>query len=411
MLVGSLTPVRGVEMRVQVAGLVDRIDRRRWWVAAVLVVVGLLAAWTLALWSGSLTAVSRHWFYVPVVFAAVRFGVPGGLLAGVLAGLLAGPAVFTVDGSAGAYEVWGVRGAFFVGVGVFVGGLVSLVRASQRRELQLAEQEKRLTSQRAALIQTVSHEFRTPLTVLHGGIQTLERRQDEVSERLRPLIASLARAESRLEEMVTVVLATADAMDVSQRLSAEPVRLTALVQSVVASLDHAGGTRRVAFEIDVDAEVLVTVPGYLQLALRCVVDNALRFSPADRPVTVSATRSAGSVRIGVRDHGEGIDPDFLDEAFQPFTQGDASSRRRHGGLGMGLFTARRIIDRLDGTISIRTAREPGQAGTTVEIVLPQRREADRARRARERSTGRVWASGRRQRRAPRTSPIQPDTVG
>lgn len=397
-----------VRLRGPVVGLVDRIDRRRWWVAAGLVGVGMGAAWWLALMSGSLTAVSRHWFYVPVVFAAVRFGLPGGLFAGVLAGLLGGPAVFTVEGAATAYDVWVTRGAFFVGVGVFVAGLVAVVRDSQRQAVALAEQEKRLAYQRSALIQTVSHEFRTPLTILHGGIQTLDRRQDEVGERLRPLIPSLARAERRLDEMVSVVLATADAMDASQRLTAEPIRLAGLVEAVTASLDRPDATRRVVTEIGSDAELIVTVPGYLQLALRCVIDNALRFSPADRPVTVTATRTADdTVAIGVHDEGPGIDAGFLEEAFQPFTQADPSSQRAHGGLGIGLFTARRVVERIGGSIRIDPADR--HVGTSVVIVVPQQRDGDPAGRLRQRTGGPSWML-RNTRAGPATSAVRSDTA-
>lgn len=378
-------------LRVPIASLVDRIDQRRWWVAAGLVGAGLAGAWWLALSSASLTAVSRHWFYVPVVFAAVRFGLPGALITGTAAALLGGPAVFTVDGAAAAYDVWATRGAFFLGVGVFVAGLLAIVRVSQRQAVALAEQEKRLVYQRSALIQTVSHEFRTPLTILHGGIQTLDRRQDEIGERLRPLIASLARAERRLDEMVSVVLATAEAMDASQRLTTEPVSVVGLVDAVTASLDRPDAARRVITDVAPDAQVVVTVPGYLQLALRCVIDNALRFSPADRPVTVTATRTTGAVTIAVHDEGPGIHEGFLEEAFGPFTQGDPSSQRAHGGLGIGLFTARRIVDRLGGSIRIDPTDD--QVGTSVEIVVPQQRHSDTAGRLRRRAAGPSWTSG------------------
>lgn len=363
-------------VRAQVAFLVDGIDRRRRWVAVALVVLGLGGAWALALSSGSLTAVSRHWFYLPVVFAAVRFGLAGALVSGVAAALLAGPAVLTAPGAASAHRLWLTRGSFFVVVGVFVAGLIAVLRDSQRQALELAEQEQRRATQHATLIQTVSHEFRTPLTILHGGIQTLARRQDEVGERLRPLIGGLERAERRLDELVSIVLTTAEAMDEDQRLAAEPVALVPLVGELAESLRHVGGRQRVVAEIAADAQTLVTVPGYLQLALRCVIDNGLRFSPADRPVTVTATRRADALAIAVHDHGDGFDPDFRDQAFEAFTQADPSSRRTHGGLGMGLFTARQVADRLNGTISIRHG--DGDRGTTiVELVLPQQRDTDR----------------------------------
>lgn len=402
--------------RVPVARVVDRIDQRRWWVAVGLVGIGLVAAWGLALSSGSLTAVSRHWFYLPVVLAAVRFGLRGALITGAAAGLLAGPAVFTAEGAATAYGVWVTRGAFFLVVGVSVAGLVGVVRESQQQAVALAEQGKRLAYQRAALIQTVSHEFRTPLTILHGGIQTLEARQDQVAERLRPLIASLGRAERRLDQMVSVVLGAADALDASQRLDAEPASLEVLVGTVTASLDRPDASERVTLDIDPDADQVVTVPGYLQLALRCVIDNALRFSPSDRPVTVNASRDNAAVVIGVHDEGPGIDRDFLDEMFEPFTQADSSSQRAHGGLGIGLFTARKVVERLGGSIHVSEADPHGTVGgdgegTTVQIVLPQRRETDQAGCVRRRGDGAPRLTVRTTTRASTTSRAPDGTNG
>lgn len=391
--------------------MVDHIDRRSWWVAIALTGLGLAGAWWLALSSASMTAVSRHWFYLPVVFAAVRFGLPGALITGTAGGLLAGAAVFTVDGAATAYGVWVPRAAFLTGVGTFVAALVTVVRDSQHQALHIAGEQKQLAYQRAALIQTVSHEFRTPLTILHGGIQTLEARREEIGERIRPLITSLARAEARLDEMVSVVLATAEALDASQKLEAEPVVLGRLIDDTAATLEQLDGPTRMTTRIDVGAEVVVTVPGYLQVALRCVLDNALKFSPRDREVAVSATRRAEAVTISVQDHGPGIEPEFLDRAFQAFTQADDTARRTHGGLGVGLFTARSMTERLGG--SIRIADPSPGGGSTIVIELPQQRAGDRTRRVRRTGSPadrRTHASAERIRRT-RSENANPSQAG
>lgn len=335
--------------------------------------LGLLACWVIALNSDPVTAVSRHWFYVPVVFAAVRFGVRGAVAAGAIAGVLAGPFAGGLSTMDTAIGIWGTRAAFFLGVGTVVGILVTMLRRSLEGDIELARREAELAGQQATFIQTISHEFRTPLTILRGGILTLDRQKERVDVALQPLIGGMVRAERRLDEMVSVVLATVESADVSRRLETEAVSLAAVAADVVSELASRNGPERVHMQLH-DPDLVVTVPAYLRLILHTIIDNALRFSPDGSPVELSSMTTDDAVCIVVRDHGEGMDGDLLEIAFDPFTQGDPSAQRARGGLGLGLFTARRLVERLGGTI----AMAPQDEGLAVEIVLPQRRETDEA---------------------------------
>lgn len=371
------------------ASALNEIGRPRRWRAIVVTVVGLGLCWLIAFYSDPVKSVSRHWFYVPVVFAAVRFEMRGALAAGIAAGILAGPLAGGLSTLRVEPAVWGLRAMFFIGIGVVVATLVTLLRRNLVGAVDLAQREAALASQQATFIQTISHEFRTPLTVLRGGIETLDRQQDRIDPNLRPLVASLLRAEKRLDDMVSVVLATVEAADASRQLDTEPVRLEALVGDIVASLDALDAPARVRTDLG-HWDRIVTVPDYLRLILRALIENALRFTPDDREVIVSAAIEPDRAVIEVRDHGDGMDDDVMAVAFDPFTQGDGSSRRIRGGLGLGLFTARRLAERLDGTVAIASA----DPGLTVTVTLPQRRAADELARA-PGTSGRLRAIGGR----------------
>src|SRR6266480_3991546 len=85
-------------------------------------------------------------------------------------------------------------------------------------------------------------------------------------------------------------------------------------------------------------------------------------------VDVRLAREGGGVRLIVRDTGEGIDPSFLPHVFEPFRQGEATSRRRHGGLGLGLAIVQRLVELHGGAV---TARSDGVGrGSEFVVFLP-----------------------------------------
>jgi len=96
--------------------------------------------------------------------------------------------------------------------------------------------------------------------------------------------------------------------------------------------------------------------------------NAVKFTPAAGRITVSLARVDSHVTVEVADSGDGIDPAFLPHIFDRFRQADASTRRRHGGLGLGLSIAKQIVELHGGTIT-GNSEGPG-AGATFRVMLP-----------------------------------------
>jgi CheY-like chemotaxis protein len=98
------------------------------------------------------------------------------------------------------------------------------------------------------------------------------------------------------------------------------------------------------------------------------MSNAIKFTPAGGQVTVFIRQSGGHIEIGVTDTGAGIDPEFLPHVFERFRQGDASTTRRHGGLGLGLSIVKHLIEQHGGTV--RAESEGEGRGATFTIFLP-----------------------------------------
>ncbi len=124
--------------------------------------------------------------------------------------------------------------------------------------------------------------------------------------------------------------------------------------------------------IDVD-------PERIQQVIWNVLSNAIKFTSAGGRVEISGTRSYDRVVVEVTDSGEGLDPSFLPHLFEPFWQGDATTTRRHGGLGLGLAIASQIVHAHGGTI--RASSEGKGCGTSIAIELPIHADGAASRRA------------------------------
>jgi len=156
----------------------------------------------------------------------------------------------------------------------------------------------------------------------------------------------------------------------------ERVELLPLLRRIVASralaasVDLAGVDEGLAVRADVDG---------LEKAFGAVLDNADKYGRPPVTVTAHAT-GAARVRIVVCDWGSGIDPAFHDAVFEPFHRADPEMRSEVGGAGMGLYNARRLVEAMDGTLTIgRTEERPdGPSPTGAEFVFDLQRWEERA---------------------------------
>lgn len=355
---------------------------RRWWFLAV--ATTLLVAWGISWSTAAAISVSRHLFYVPVVIAAVRFSPSITIGVAGLAGLLAGPLVPLPDVGIGlsGHGPWIVRTLFLVAIGGLVAVLSQSNRRYQDQQLDLAAQAQQVTArerdlavQRAAMVQTVSHELRTPLTILKGTVEIWTKLQAQVTPApAAALIPAMKRATQRLESLVATVLAAADAQQADE-LVAVPTDVAGLLYEAVARAGDPESRSRVERIVDGAPGSVTTVPDYVTTALSLLVNNALKFSPPDSPVTVTARAAGGDhFEVAVRDHGAGIGTADIEQLFQPFTQADQGNTRVHAGLGMGLYTSRKLVRRIGGEVTIASHAE---GGTVSRIILPLQFHDDR----------------------------------
>jgi signal transduction histidine kinase len=263
---------------------------------------------------------------------------------------------------------WGtlaIAGCF--GVAILV---VAAFDVRRRRALARADVD------RASFLAIVGHELRTPLTVLKGFIDTLSARWDNLEDGQRhSLVEPLSPQVRRLNRAVERLLVAADIQRGAQRRpSKEPV-------AVLGSLEEVAGNFRPlaplhTFEVEAPPDLVATADrkAFAQV-LDQLVDNAVKYSPAGGTIALRATRSRGRVEIIVEDEGVGLPSDF-GRIFDAFSQGEEVDRRTHdeGGVGVGLFIARTLVDGMGG--KIRAERRAPEPGTRLSVTLPAGAQTD-----------------------------------
>lgn len=229
----------------------------------------------------------------------------------------------------------------------------------------LTERRERMEAQRKAMVSDIAHELRSPLTNIRGWLEVT---RDGFVEPDPALLGSLHEEAMVLQRVIDDLqdLAAADAGTL--RLHREPVRVEDLVDQVVAAYRVTADTAGVALTGKTDNSLwLEADPVRMRQVLGNLVSNALRHTPTDGSVTLSAWRDGDDSVLTIADTGTGIAPEDLPHVFERFWRADQSRSRRTGGSGLGLSIVRDLVAAHNGTVE--AASEPG-AGSTFTLRLP-----------------------------------------
>jgi signal transduction histidine kinase len=208
-----------------------------------------------------------------------------------------------------------------------------------------------LIENRTRMLAAISHDLRTPLTLLRLRAENVDNPQER--ERMLATIA----------EMDAMVGATLQfARDEAAAEARKPTDLTALMQSVVDDMADAGlpVTMKPAAPVVCDCR-----PGALRRALRNLLDNAIKYGKTAR---ASVRMTPAAIEIAIDDDGPGIPADALARVFEPFYRVEDSRSRETGGVGLGLAIARSIVDAHGGVLTLANRPEGGLRAT---VTLPR----------------------------------------
>lgn len=241
------------------------------------------------------------------------------------------------------------------------------IMAEQEAEMQRAlDGERQVARGQRRFINILSHEFRTPLTVIDSCGQILRRRAARVTEDVALERADMIRrATARIGEVMESAVQLVRMEEGETTCKPGKVALGALVREAVASAAH--GSREVDIMLTPEAEKasIFVDRALAHAALTAIIDNACRYSPAGAEVRVTACIDGHRCLIKVEDEGPGIPPEDLPMVRERFWRGANSTAVP--GAGTGLYMASALIDANGGLLDIIS--EPG-VGTSVVVSLP-----------------------------------------
>lgn len=269
-----------------------------------------------------------------------------------------------------------------VGVAAQAGIAIDNARLYEAAQKAAEERDALLESERAArsaaermsdvkdeFLATLSHELRTPLNAILGWSKVLRTLSRSESDYLKGLetIERNTRAQSQLID---------DLLDMSRitsgklRLDIQSVQPVTVIDAAIETVQHAADAKGIRLErlLDPGAGPISGDPGRLQQIVWNLLANAIKFTPRDGKIQILLERVNSYIEINVADTGVGIRPDLVPYLFERFRQGDASTTRKYGGLGLGLSIVKSLVELHGGAVSIKS---PGEGhGTTVTVHLP-----------------------------------------
>ena len=234
--------------------------------------------------------------------------------------------------------------------------------------IQALNRQAELDELKNKFVQSVSHELRTPLGIIYGHVGLLEETlNDELDPMQKQSIEIIGRRAKMLADLVEDLTALLAAE--TQELRRDEINPVDLAYSLIADYQINAMEKGIELKSDIKPKLPMIKGDITQLrrVFDNLVSNAFKFTPEKGSVTIRVWAEVNDLIIEVADSGEGIPEDQLKRIFERFYQVDGSTKRKHGGTGLGLALVKEIIEAHRGHVSVQS--EVG-VGTTFNLTIP-----------------------------------------
>ncbi|MEC0370301.1 HAMP domain-containing sensor histidine kinase [Paenibacillus chibensis] len=236
---------------------------------------------------------------------------------------------------------------------------------------ELMDQLEISFKQQKQFVDDASHELRTPITILEGHLNMLNRWGKKDPDILEESIGASLQEVRRLKGLVQELLTLTGTESLPLPDHIEVVRITPFVVQTVKRMEALHPD--FAFELDLPEQgCLVKInPLHFEQILLIILDNAIKYSEDDKRINIRSRAERGMVSIVVQDHGIGIPSEELQYVFDRFYRVDKARSREIGGTGLGLSIARNLVQHYQGDIQMISVENEG---TRVDVHLPDQQE-------------------------------------
>jgi two-component system OmpR family sensor kinase len=251
-----------------------------------------------------------------------------------------------------------------------IGRLGSIFSQMAERIIKLIRELRRADALRRELVANIAHDLRTPLTSLHGYLETLLLKEGKLSEQeQREYLAVALKRSNQLGKLTSALfeLAKLDSPDV--RVHFEQFSLAELVQDITQKFGLAAEEKKIALRTN-EMENLPFVFADIALIERAfenLIENALRHTPEKGSITISATLEDERLLVQVSDTGSGIKPEDLEHLFDRSRRQSKERQKDTEGAGLGLIITKKILELHGSDIKVDSVVD---AGTTFSFTLP-----------------------------------------
>ena len=257
-----------------------------------------------------------------------------------------------------------------VGPGRWVEATAASLRATGERVVALHDtsRQRALDEAKDLFLATSSHELRTPLTAIKGYVSLLTRRWDDLAEPARrDALATVDRQTDALIDLTEHLLMGARAGSQAHTPHPVPYDLGDVVRTAVSTYARLSERHQVVADCSGDLPHAVGQPRSTENVLGQLIENAIKYSPDGGEVSISVRVQARMLAVEVADRGVGVPTGRESTLFTPFYQGGPANTREYGGVGLGLYIVRQLVQAQGGTVSAAN-REGG--GAMLRFTVP-----------------------------------------
>ena len=233
-----------------------------------------------------------------------------------------------------------------------------------------------LEQMRRDFVANVSHEMRTPLTVISGYLETMTDNADDLPPKWQRAITTMSLQSSRMEALITDLILLSKIETGEMTVNDTPTDISALIGKICHDAQAFSGEKQHKFTIDItDQRLFKGDESQLRSAFSNLIFNAVKYTPPEGHITVTWHTDREGAHLSVRDTGIGVDPIHIPRLTERFYRADPSRHKDTGGTGLGLAIVKHVLLNHDGTLEIKS-----RTGEGSEFIchFPRERLVERA---------------------------------